>query len=416
MKNLVKTWLRRNRKGTYVYYLRWIGEDGREKYQSLGHSDKREAERQRREKELELISDAEQPEKMKLTELLEDYLERTRTQIEPSTAKAAKYCMKDFIVAVGDIYADRVTYKYCERFHQYCVDKGLRPASVNTHIRLVKRIFSLAVKRGQLEQNPFDGIPLLKVPKKPIRLFSKDEFERILVAAGSPIWKARILLAKTAGLRRGEILNLTLNDIDFAKGKVIAQPKEDTQYTWRWVVKDKDIRELPLVDDAAQLLVNIQTELPEGQPYLLLPSRRYQYLMSLKARGELKYEACKCPDGNFGRSWRTIFKKADIEGGTFHDLRSTCITEWLEKGLMPHEVKELAGHADINTTMNYYVGIRESLIERARGASSAALGKNFSAHFVRAAQNGKNGEKQTTPTTAQTLNLSGVTPTRGDGT
>ena len=150
MKNLVKTWLRRTRKGTYVYYLRWVGEDGREKYQSLGHSDKREAERQRREKELELINDAEQPEKMRLTELLEDYLERTRTQIEPSTAKAAKYCMKDFVAAVGDIYADRVTYKYCERFQQYCVDKGLRPASVNTHIKLVKRIFSLAVKRGQL--------------------------------------------------------------------------------------------------------------------------------------------------------------------------------------------------------------------------------------------------------------------------
>jgi len=118
MKNLVKTWLRRSRKGSYVYYLRWIGEDGRERYQSLGHSDKREAERQRREKELELISDAEQPEKMKLTELLEDYLERTRTQIEPSTAKSAKYSMNDFITAIGDIYSDRVTYKHCERFHQ----------------------------------------------------------------------------------------------------------------------------------------------------------------------------------------------------------------------------------------------------------------------------------------------------------
>lgn len=64
----------------------------------------REAERQRREKELELISDAEQPEKMKLTELMEDYLERTRTQVESSTAKAATYCMKDFVSAVGDIY------------------------------------------------------------------------------------------------------------------------------------------------------------------------------------------------------------------------------------------------------------------------------------------------------------------------
>jgi integrase len=395
---------------------RQIGEDGKEKYQSLGHSDKREAERQRREKEIELISDAEQPEKMKLAELLEDYLERTRTQIEPSTAKAATYCMRDFIAAVGDIYADRVTYEYCERFHQYCVDKGLRPASVNTHIRLVKRIFSLAVKRGQLEQNPFDGLPLLKVPKKPVRLFTKDEFERILGAARSPIWKARILLAKTAGLRRGEILNLTLNDVDFAKGRVVVQPKEDTKYTWRWVVKDKDIRELPLVDKAAELLIDIQTELPDGQPYLLLPSQRYRYLMRLKARGGLRYEVHKCPDGNFGRSWQTIFKKAGIEDGTFHDLRSTCITEWLEKGLMPHEVKELAGHADINTTMNHYVGIRESLIDKARDASTAALGADSSAHFVRATQNGTNGEKQAASKASQALIIGEVTQTYGKGT
>ena len=115
--------------------------------------------------------------------------------------------------------------------------------------------------------------------------------------------------------------------------------------------------------------------------------------MGLKAKGKLKYELRKCPDDNHSRSWQTIYRKAGIENGTFHDLRSTCITEWLEQGLMPHEVKELAGHADINTTMNYYVGIRESLIARARGASSAALGEDFSALSVRATQNINGGAK-----------------------
>ena len=76
---------------------------------------------------------------------------------------------------------------------------------------------------------------------------------------------------------------------------------------------------------------------------------------------------------------------------------------------MPHEVKELAGHADIKTTMNYYVGIRESLIDKARDASSAALGKNFSALFVCAAQNGENGKKQTTATTSQALDMHRIT-------
>jgi len=213
---------------------------------------------------LELISDTEQPKRITLTELLEDYLERTRTQIEPATARGATYGMKDFVAAVGDIYADRVTYKHCERFHQYCV-------------------------------------------------FSKQEFDRILTAARSPIWKVRILLAKTAGLRKDE----------------------------------------------------------------------------------LTYEMCKCPDCNFGRGWRSTFEKAGIEAVAFRDLRSTCITEWFEQGLLPHEVQKLAGHADIRTTMKYYVGIRESLIGRARGASSAALGGDFSAHCVRGAQSGENGKDVT---------------------
>lgn len=217
----------------------------------MDHSDKRESERQRREKELELISDAEQPKRITLRELLEDYLERTRTQIEPATARAATYGMKDLVAAIGDIYADRITYKHCERFHQYCTDRGLQPAFINTHVKLTKRIFSLAVKRGHLQHNPFDGVRLLRVPQKAVRVFSKEEFDRILAAARSSIWQARILLAKTAGLGKGEVLNLTLKDVDFAKGKVIVQPKEDTRYTWRWVVKDKDRRELPLVDSVA---------------------------------------------------------------------------------------------------------------------------------------------------------------------
>jgi len=409
MKNLVKTWLRRNKKGTYVYYLRWIAEDGRERYQSLGHCDKREAERQRREKQIELVRNNEQPSNMRLSELLEDYLQRTRTQIEPSTARAARYGMSDMIAAVGDIPADRVTYKHCEQFHQYCADRGLRPASVNTHIKMAKRIFSLAVKRGQLPQNPFIGVPLLKVPKKVVRVFSKDEFDKILAAVRSPIWKARILLAKTAGLRRGEVVNLAFSDIDFAKGRLLVQPKEDTRYTWRWVVKDKDRREVPLVEWVAQLLIDIQTELPEGQPYLLLSPQRYRHLMILKARSELTYEMCQCPDVNFGRTWKLILKKAGIEDAAFRALRSTCITEWFEKGLLPHEVQKLAGHADIRTTMNYYVGIRESLIDRARGASSAALSEDSSALSVRASQNGRNLVQHRT---SQALVVDGVTLTQ----
>jgi integrase len=215
-----------------------------------------------------------------------------------------------------------------------------------------------------------------------------------MTATQNPFWKARILIAKTSGLRRGEVLNLTVNDIDFAKSKIIVQPKPDSEHTWRWVVKDKERRELPLVEEVAKLLTAIQLELPEKQPYFFLPPERYQYLINLMAGGNLIDRIAKCPVANFRRGWKQICSKAAVEGITFHDLRATCITEWFEQGMMPHEVQRLAGHSSIETTMKYYVGIRESMIERARLASSAALGTDFGAHLAHTPHLGQSGQKK----------------------
>ncbi len=222
------------------------------------------------------------------------------------------------------------------------------------------------------------------------------------------MWKARILLAKTAGLRRGEILNLTLNDIDFAKRKVIVQHKADTNYTWRWVVKDKDRREVPLTEEAAKLLIDIQTELPNGQSYLLLPPERYQRLLKLKTKGLLIDPVRKCPDGNFRRNWKVICKIAGILDGTFHDLRATCITEWFENGMMPNEVQRPAGHSSIDTTTNYYVGIREAMIDRARQASSAALDDKKWCRLVQNTKNDKNTKEKKLASVIQTLIKAGI--------
>ncbi len=72
--------------------------------------------------------------------------------------------------------------------------------------------------------------------------------------------------------------------------------------------------------------------------------------------------------------------------------------------------------ASIITTMNYYVGIRESLIDRARDANSAALEEDFSALFVCAAQNSENGSKETVPKISQPFVLTEVKQTCSDNT
>jgi integrase len=203
-------------------------------------------------------------------------------------------------------------------------------------------------------------------------------------------------------------LNLTTNDIDYDKSRIIVQPKSNSANTWRWVVKDKERRELPMIEEVAKLLTEIQTNLPDGQPYLLLSPERYKSTIMLKKAEKLSDRVAKCPDNNFRRSWLNICKKAGIENATFHELRATCITEWLEHGVMPHEVQRLAGHSSIDTTMNYYVGIRNDMIDKARRASQSALSKDFVTVLSHQPENAPDSKEKELALAMQTLIKAGL--------
>ncbi len=131
-------------------------------------------------------------------------------------------------------------------------------------------------------------------------------------------------------------------------------------------------------------------------------------MMSLKEAGQLIDRVAKCPDNNFRRNWLHICNKAGVEDATFHDLRATCITEWLEHGVMPHEVQKLAGHSSIETTMNYYVGIRDEMIGKARQASQTALGSDFVTVLSHQPQNHEKSDNSDVTVALQTLMNAGV--------
>jgi len=215
-----------------------------------------------------------------------------------------------------------------------------------------------------------------------------------MLAVSDRLWQARLLLAKTAGLRRGEMLNLTIDDCDFGRGIINIQPKRETAYTWRWVPKGKARRQLPMTKDVSARLIELARELAADQPYLLITADRYRRVMELKARGRLADRIRRCPDENFAKPFERIRHRAGVSAGTYHDLRRTCITEWLECGLQPHEVRQLAGHVDIDTTMRYYVTTRESLLDRAREASTGVFDTGCAHMDVTCAQNRPNHTHQ----------------------
>ena len=186
-------------------------------------------------------------------------------------------------------------------------------------------------------------------------------------------WELLIKAALCTGMRRGELLNTTWQDIDFERKTIDVSPKMDTEHTWEWHIKDTDRRTLPITDQLVQFFARHQAEQPEGYPYVFIPSTRYNYIQQLRKKGKWDVERGKNPLNNFDRSFKGLRKKTGIVKGTFHDLRRTCITSWFANGLREYDVMVMAGHSSFETTRQFYLAIRDDLLDLTRLASSKAM-------------------------------------------
>jgi len=188
----------------------------------------------------------------------------------------------------------------------------------------------------------------------------------------------------STGMRRGELMNTAWRDIDFANMTVEVSPNKNRADTWEWHIKDTDHRTLPLTADLVKLLVEHQMAQPEGNPYVFVPTGRCEFIQELRRKGQWTVERGRSPLSKFCHHFNKIRARAGIESGTFHDLRRTCLSNWVAQGLSLHEVKELAGHAGIDTTERFYLAIRKDVVDRARAASEASRKGHSVAQLLRA--------------------------------
>jgi integrase len=371
--------------------LDYRDQSGKRRQISLGHANRRRAERQRYEKELELRMNIAGPISMRLTDFFQDSLTRTKGQVRATTLKETARAMKDFTACVGDIDVQEVGYEHGELFIQHCFDREVTAATVTKKVKHLKRVFQLAEDRGQLDRHPLRRLKPPKAPRRKIRVYSDQECRSLCKVArqyeekGSPIkWELLIRMCLGTGMRRGELLNTTWRDIDFARMTVDVTPKSDSMDTWEWHIKDTERRTLPLTSELIRLVVEHQMSQHEGYPYIFVPMARYECIQEFRRSGQWTVEKGRSPLSKFCHHFNKIRSLAGIRTGTFHDLRRTCLSNWIVQGLSLHEVKELAGHANIETTERFYLAVREDVVDRARAASEASRKGQSVARLLRA--------------------------------
>lgn len=73
------------------------------------------------------------------------------------------------------------------------------------------------------------------------------------------------------------------------------------------------------------------------------------------------------------RSFKPLLKRAGLPNIRFHDLRHTCATLLLSKGVHPKVVADVLGHASVTITLDTYSHVIPGLGDAATGAMDDAL-------------------------------------------
>ena len=173
------------------------------------------------------------------------------------------------------------------------------------------------------------SLPSLKFPKKLPVVLSKQEVKRLLKTP--QLLKHRLVLALLygCGLRRFELANIKIQDIDFDRKMLHIREG-----------KGRKDRYAPLGNHLAR---GLKTYMEAERPYVWLFNG-------------------KTNDGRLqqftGAGVRWVVKEAARKSGvkkhvTSHVLRHTYATHLLEMGLDIMTLKDLLGHSDINTTLVY---------------------------------------------------------------
>lgn len=198
----------------------------------------------------------------------------------------------------------------------------VKPATVNRELTVLSSMFSKAIKWKLIHDHPIKGGRVNKLPEQSLkeRILSIEE-EKILLKFCNEWTKDLIIVALDTGMRLGEILSLTWEQVDFnTKSILVMHTKTGIE------------RRVPMTERVYSVLIKRKEE---SQISNVFPA----------IKGDSKSRA--------STSLKRACQRAKIYGLRFHDLRHTFATRLVTSGVDLATVKKILGHSTIRTTERY---------------------------------------------------------------
>lgn len=279
-------------------------------------------------------------------------------------------------------------------------------------LKVIKGSFRYAVNLGFLKYNPALEISLPKREYKDQRLkhvYSQEDIDSILERfKNNREFTCAFLTACYTGMRTGEVLALTWDDINFDEGfisvkhSVFDKPKDSLGRWHMGLTKTRTgRRNIPLCDTLKEALLNYkkyqdytkQVYADNYKKYSLRDIKNINNVMTGRiverryGESDLDFVFTR-EDGTYSGTdilkdpCRIIKKELNIDC-RFYDLRGSFATHALHNGVNLKNIATLLGHTNIDTTGKYYLSSKDDAVVQAVNGINDLLSSNVVSNIIK---------------------------------
>ena len=264
---------------------------------------------------------------IKVSEFKSEYLATRDLYVDPKTKKNDEYAFRKWIELMGDSSLRQIDRNKVDTFKSKCLSMELARTYINILLRSLRAGFNAAFDKGYISENPFakkrgKSAVLFKIDDAIPRFLFEDEIQKNFEAIDDPVFALAEKIYLYHGLRRAELVNLFVQDIDL-KNNVIYVRK----------TKSGKDRVIPIHEDVKGELEN--------------------YIKSMRMDIGPLFPKWRSPD-TYSRLFKKYSRNAHLrEDVKLKGLRHSCATYMLRSGADIERVKKQLGHQDIKTTEIY---------------------------------------------------------------
>lgn len=298
------------------------------------------------------------------------WIEQYQNTVEESTFVKTSGIFKNHILpAMGAYKIEKINVEVCQRHVNEWYGKLKKYRAVKSY---ATKVLDFAVKRGYIPLNPFTLVDMPAAKKEDVENVEEEEnfytkeqliqFLKCLEREDNYKAYALFRLLAFSGMRKGEALALTWNDVNFKTNEIRINKALSRGTNNRLYIKSTKTgiaRTIKMDENSMSILQEWKKK--QKQDYLILgynTLKPKQLVFSNETNTYLQPTKT--------RKWIVqVQEKHKLAKITTHGLRHTHCSLLFEAGASLKEVQDRLGHTDVQTTMNIYAHVTQKAKEGA---------------------------------------------------